>query len=84
VGDAPTLESELESLLNRWSAENGSNTPDYILSEYMLTCLRAFNLGVKARDKWYGVELKPGWRGQLNLPLKLEDVPSAATKGEVQ
>lgn len=49
-----TLAEELTSLLNRHSAENGSNTPDYILAAYLLTCLGAFNAAVQARQEWYG------------------------------
>jgi len=57
---APTLERDLESVLNRYSAENGSNTPDFLLAEYLMGCLAAWNKGVIARDKWYAVRLRPG------------------------
>src|ERR1041385_370169 len=33
----------LERLINAHSQENGSNTPDFILAQYLLACLRAFN-----------------------------------------
>lgn len=56
----PTLERDLESVLNRYSAENGSNTPDFLLAEYLMGCLAAWNKGVVARDKWYAVRLRPG------------------------
>lgn len=52
-----TFEKELESLLNRYSQENASNTPDFILSGYLLACLRAFNETSLAREKWYGKSL---------------------------
>lgn len=48
-----TLERELSDLLNRHSAENASNTPDFILAGYLNDCLAAFNRGVNARTKWY-------------------------------
>jgi len=35
--------SELTSLLNRHSRENGSGTPDFILAEYLWGCLTHFN-----------------------------------------
>lgn len=38
--------------------ENGSNTPDIILAEYMRKCLEAFNEASRAREKWFGKELK--------------------------
>src|SRR5688500_2750923 len=32
----PSLDGELRRVLNSFSAENGSNTPDYILRDYLL------------------------------------------------
>ncbi len=49
-----TFERELESLINRYSQENLSDTPDFILAEYLLRCLAAWNHGVTAREQWYG------------------------------
>lgn len=46
--------SELESLINRCSQENESNTPDFILAEYMASCLLAFNRATQQREEWYG------------------------------
>ena len=40
--------------------ENRSNTPDFILAEYMLACLRAFEKASNDRQQWYGVDLQPG------------------------
>lgn len=51
-----SLEDELKRLLNRHSQENDSNTPDFILAEYLLGCLKVFNTAVRDRDKWYGRE----------------------------
>lgn len=48
------FEKELESLINRYSMESGSNTPDFILAEYMTNCLNAFHLATRHRDNWYG------------------------------
>lgn len=36
------LVKELESLINRFSVENRSNTPDFILAEYLVSCLFAY------------------------------------------
>lgn len=44
---------ELSQLLNRHSAENASSTPDFILAEFLLTCLNAWNTGWQAKEKWY-------------------------------
>lgn len=44
---------ELESLLNKYSMENYSNTPDFILANYLMDCLFAFNELVSRRTGWY-------------------------------
>lgn len=49
---------ELTSLLNRYSKENGSDTPDFILTNYLIECLRVFNYTQNEREKWYGREKK--------------------------
>lgn len=47
-----SFELELESLINRFSMENGSDTPDFILANYLSGCLVAWNIAVLARDRW--------------------------------
>lgn len=56
----PTLEQALKSLLNSYSVENGSNTPDFILAEYMLATLKAFESASLERERWYGKSLRIG------------------------
>jgi hypothetical protein len=53
-----TFEGELSSLINKYSKENGSNTPDFILAQYLNECLESFNKASRAREKWFGKELK--------------------------
>jgi hypothetical protein len=48
------LRREIQTAINRNSAENGSNTPDFLLAEFLTDCLTAFDRGVNARDRWYG------------------------------
>lgn len=48
-----TFREELQQLINRYSQENGSNTPDFIIADYLIDCLRALDTGLQARDKWY-------------------------------
>ena len=62
------LERELACLLNRHSAENPSNTPDYLLAEFMLSCLRAFTRTVTGRDAWYAMNPEPGKDWHANIP----------------
>ena len=45
---------ELLDLINKYSKENGSDTPDFILAEYLLDCLCTFDRIVYKREKWYG------------------------------
>lgn len=47
------FEDELRSVLNRYSQENGSDTPDFILAKYLNDCLTTWNHAVSAREKWY-------------------------------
>lgn len=49
-----TFEKELESLINRYCKENGSNTPDLILANYLLNCLEAFDVATNSRRDLHG------------------------------
>lgn len=49
-----TFQKELTSLINRYSKENDSNTPDFILAEYINNCLKSFSHTIHLRDQWYG------------------------------
>ena len=49
-----TFKKELEDLINRHSKENGSDTPDFMLAEYLDNCLKIFNEISQAREEWYG------------------------------
>ncbi len=48
-----TFAAELEMLINKHSKENESDTPDFILAEYILNCLKAFDHATNERTKWY-------------------------------
>lgn len=45
---------ELESLINKHSRENISNTPDFILAMFLVRCLEAYDQAVSDRSEWYG------------------------------
>lgn len=55
-----SLENKISNLLNMYNQESLSNTPDFILAEYLISCLNAFNYATKERDKWYNIKLEPG------------------------
>lgn len=59
-GIVPSLTQTLASAISKHNAENGSNTPDFILAQYLSDCLDAFNKASKRREAWYGVNLSPG------------------------
>lgn len=48
------LRKEIEQAINKCSMENGSNTPDFILAEYLIDCLWIFDKTVNKREEWYG------------------------------
>ena len=50
-----SLEDEIRDVLNRHSAENGSNTPDFILAEFLIGCLSLWDRNVTRRENWYTV-----------------------------
>jgi hypothetical protein len=43
---------EIENAINRHSMENGSDTPDFILADYLCDCLAAFDRAVGRRNAW--------------------------------
>ena len=45
---------ELQALLNRHGADTVCNTPDYILAEYLTSCLELYENTVRSRDTWFG------------------------------
>ena len=49
-----SFRKDLESLINHYSREYPSNTPDFILAEYLCGCLELFDKTMQDREKWYG------------------------------
>lgn len=56
----PEMLQVFEELVNHHSLENGSNTPDFILGEFLTDCLIAWNKASRRREMWYGAHLAPG------------------------
>lgn len=46
----------LAKLINQYSLENGSNTPDFILANFLVSVLTGFDEAVTKRSRWYGLE----------------------------
>ena len=49
-----SLVDEIRAVINRNSAENGSDTPDFLLAGYLNDCLITWDKWVAARERWYG------------------------------
>jgi len=47
---------DLIKLLNSYNKESESNTPDYILAEHLISCLRNFNNSTNSISEYYGRE----------------------------
>ena len=43
------LVQDIAAAINRNCAENGSDTPDYVLAEYLVSCLETFDAAVNTR-----------------------------------
>ena len=52
------LAKEFEEAINRHCRENESNTPDFLLAEYLMDCLVAYEKIHDANEKWYGRKLE--------------------------
>ena len=64
-----SLSDEIRAAINGCSRENESNTPDFILAEYLMACLVAFESASRRREKWYGQHLSIGGNArQLEVP----------------
>ena len=54
-----SLERGIARVLNCHSTENASNTPDFILAQYLIGCLAAWNAAVQQREAWCGRDARP-------------------------
>lgn len=75
------VQDDLSRVINRHSAENGSNTPDFILADYLWRCLQAFDTTCKARESWYGVSSSPGSGGTAAAPVAPIAIDPEAANG---
>lgn len=66
---------ELEQVINRHSKENGSDTPDFILAEFLEEMLKVFDHVTRCRDAWYGHK-------SLRERLAIKDEPTTPQDGE--
>jgi len=52
------IKREFAVVINRHSLEKRSNTPDFILAEYLMDCLDTYKKIHDANEKWYGKKLE--------------------------
>lgn len=66
-----SFKEAIQSTINAYSKENGCNTPDFILAEFLTSSLAAFDIAVNARSKWYGKSDAPcqSVEDELNKPV---------------
>lgn len=81
--NARAFRRDLESLVNRHSLENGSDTPDFVLAEFLSAALKAFDRAVNVRSGWCRRHDKPGAnRGDPLSPSEVVPTTSAMTGPE--
>jgi len=55
----PTFIYELAQVINKHSQENASNTPDFILAQYLQGCMDVFTTAIQQRETWYDRDPRP-------------------------
>lgn len=60
-----TFKEKLTSLINSHSKENRSDTPDFILAEFMDRSLETFDIMTNKRDSWYEKDEEPSLENLL-------------------
>lgn len=58
MGNKEDFRARLENLINCFSLENGSDTPDFVLAQYLLDCLQSYDTALQAREEWYGRKIR--------------------------
>ena len=84
--DPNRFRKDVQHLINCCSLENGSNSPDFILAQYLDDCLTTFDRAVNAREIWYG--RRPGSLNDAPPPhpvtawdVPLQQIPCTRCKG---
>ena len=54
------MQRTIEHAINRSCGENDSNTPDFILAQFLMDCFDAFTLCSQSREQWFGKAFKIG------------------------
>lgn len=62
-----SFKTQLTRLINHHSLEGGSDTPDFLLADYLVQCLAVFDVTITHREAWHRRPLP-------NTPACLEEV----------
>lgn len=65
-----TFRVGIEHLINHHSRENGSDTPDFILAEYLTDCLDAYDKALQRREAWYDRKVGSWQGGETGQPTE--------------
>lgn len=71
----PEFTQDLEALITRYSLENASDTPDYILAAYLQRCLEVWNVTMQEREEWWGRKVPSHPEQAAPLPPPTEEEP---------
>jgi len=63
------FKKELEHLINHMSLENKSDTPDFILSDFMVNVFESLNNTINRRESFFGRKTQPIQTNILNETL---------------
>lgn len=66
------FQKALKDLINTYSIENDSNTPDWMIADYLVSCLKNWNYNILRREGWFG-------RGPNAVPLADEPAQTNET-----
>jgi len=48
------FKGELAKAINKYCIENGSNTPDFVIADYLFECIRNLETAINDRAAWFG------------------------------
>ena len=69
---AEEIVSKFAEIINLYSLETDSNTPDFILAEYLWDCLMSDNILIGARSVWHN-STNSGQFPDLDRDTKMEN-----------
>lgn len=65
------LSIKIAAILNKVSRENESDTPDFILAEYLQDCLLAGEKLINRRENWYARSEEKSVKSEEKSKIKL-------------